>query len=46
MNKLKILIKWIEYKAYWKFIKDIIENASNLIKQFYENHFTTTEIDF
>ena len=27
-------------------MKDIVEDAKNLIKQFYENHFTTTEVDF
>ena len=27
-------------------MKNIVENAKDLIKQFYENHFTTTEIDF
>ena len=45
-NRLKILVKWTEYKFQWKLIKNIIENANDLIKQFYKNHFTTTEIDF
>ena len=46
-NRLKVLIKWTEYeKPQWELMKDIIENAKNLIKQFYENHFTTIEIDF
>ena len=47
VNRLKILIKWIEYeKSQWKSMKDIIENAKDLIKQFYENYFTTIEVDF
>ena len=45
-NRLKIFVKWIEYKSQWKFMKNIIENANDLMKQFYENHFTTIEIDF
>ena len=46
-NRLKVLIKWTEYeKPQWKSMKDIVENAKDLIKQFYENHFTTTEVDF
>ena len=46
-NRLKVLIKWTEYKKFqWKSMKNIVENAKNLIKKFYENHFTTTEIDF
>ena len=27
-------------------MKDIVENAEDLIKQFYKNHFTTAEADF
>ena len=27
-------------------MKNIIENANDLMKQFYENHFTTIEVDF
>ena len=47
VNRLKVLIKWIEYKkSQWKSMKNIVENAKNLIKQFYENYFTTIEIDF
>ena len=47
INRLKVLIKWTKYEKFqWKSMKNIIENAENLIKQFYKNHFTTTEVDF
>ena len=45
-NCLKVLVKWIKYKSQWKFMKDIVEDANDLMKQFYENHFTTVEVDF
>ena len=46
-NRLKVLVKWTEYeRSQWKSMKDIVENAEDLIKQFYENHFTAAEADF
>ena len=47
VNRLKVLVKWIEYEKFqWKSMKDIVEDAEDLIKKFYENHFTTAEVDF
>ena len=46
-NRLKVLVKWTEYeKSQWESMKDIVEDAEDLIKKFYENHFTTAEADF
>ena len=45
-NRLKILIKWVDYKAEWKFMKDIVENAEELMKIFYEKHSQTVDVDF
>ena len=46
-NRLKVLIKWTEYeRPQWESMKNIVEDAENLIKQFYENHFTAAEVDF
>ena len=46
-NRLKVLVKWTEYeRPQWESMKDIVEDAKDLIKQFYENHFTTAGADF
>ena len=45
-NRLKILIKWADYKTEWKFMKNIVENVEELMKIFYEKHSQTVDVDF
>ena len=37
-NRLKILIKWTDYRPGWKPMKDIVEDTGELMKEFYKQH--------
>ena len=37
-NRLKVLVKWTGYRPGWEPMEDIVEDAGELMKEFYEQH--------